>query len=32
MYGNMVYGIVFTAVTVAAVGFLASIWGKLEMK
>ncbi len=32
LYGNMLYGIVFTAITVAAVGFLASIWGKLEMK
>ncbi len=32
LYGNMLYGIVFTAVTVAAVGFLVSIWGKLEMK
>ncbi len=32
LYGNMLYGIVFTAVTVVAVGFLVSIWGKLEMK
>ena len=32
LYGNMLYGIIFTTITVAAVGFLASIWGKLEMK
>lgn len=32
LYGNMLYGIIFTVVTVVAVGFLVSIWGKLEMK
>ena len=32
LYGNMLYGIIFTTITVAAVGFLVAIWGKLEMK
>ncbi|MBN1815716.1 MAG: Na+:solute symporter [Sedimentisphaerales bacterium] len=32
LYGNMLYGIVFSAVAAIAIVFLGSIWGKLEMK
>jgi Na+/proline symporter len=32
LYGQMLYGAIFTAVAVLGVIFLVSIWGKLEMK
>jgi hypothetical protein len=32
MYGQIIYGIIFTVVGIIGVVCLVSIWGKLEMK